>query len=60
MATIANVAPTTRLRLTARGRRVLASIAALPAVIAIALAVLGLLALVPIGIRYWQGRQGPF
>jgi len=41
MATIANVAPTTRLRLTARGRRVLASIAALPAVIAIALAVLG-------------------
>jgi Tfp pilus assembly protein FimV len=41
MATIANVTPTTRLRLTARGRRVLASVAALPAVIAITLAVLG-------------------
>ncbi|MCK6067037.1 MULTISPECIES: LysM peptidoglycan-binding domain-containing protein [Microbacterium] len=41
MATIASVAPTTRLRLTARGRRLLAGLAALPAAIAIALAVLG-------------------
>lgn len=40
MATIASVAPTTRLRLTARGRRVLASLAALPAVLAITWAAL--------------------
>lgn len=40
MATIASVAPTTRLRLTARGRRVLAWLAALPAVIAITVAAL--------------------
>lgn len=41
MTTLASAAPTTRLRLTARGRRVLATLAALPAVVAIALAVLG-------------------
>lgn len=41
MSTIATVAPTsTRLRLTTRGRRVLATLAALPAVVAIAIAVL--------------------
>lgn len=40
MTSIAITAPTTRLRLTARGRRVLATLAALPAVIAIAVAAL--------------------
>ena len=35
----ASLAPSTRLRLTARGRRVLATLAALPAVIALGLAV---------------------
>lgn len=39
MTTIA-IAPTTRLRLTTRGRRVLAALAALPAVIAITIAAL--------------------
>ncbi|MGP3535199.1 LysM peptidoglycan-binding domain-containing protein [Microbacterium sp. RD1] len=41
MTTLASTAPTIRLRLTARGRRVLAGLAALPAVVAIVMAVLG-------------------
>jgi Tfp pilus assembly protein FimV len=40
MTAIAAPAPTTRLRLTARGRRVLAAVAALPAVVAVVFAVL--------------------
>ena len=38
--TAITIAPTTRLRLTTRGRRVLAGLAALPAVVAIAIAAL--------------------
>ncbi|WP_278101281.1 LysM peptidoglycan-binding domain-containing protein [Microbacterium proteolyticum] len=41
MSSIAVTAPTTRLRLTARGRRVFAFLAALPVVVALALAVVG-------------------
>jgi Tfp pilus assembly protein FimV len=41
MTTLASAAPATRLRLTARGRRVLTAMAALPAVVAIAFAVFG-------------------
>lgn len=41
MSSIAVTAPTTRLRLTARGRRVFAFVAALPVVIALAIAVVG-------------------
>ncbi len=41
MTTLAITTPRTRLRLTARGRRVLAALASAPAVVAIALAVLG-------------------
>lgn len=41
MTTIAIVEPATRIRLTVRGRRVLAALAALPAVVVIVLAVLG-------------------
>src|SRR5690348_11731965 len=41
MTTIASPAPTTRLRITPRGRRVLAGAAALPVVIAVAIAALG-------------------
>jgi Tfp pilus assembly protein FimV len=40
MSSIAITAPTTRLRLTTRGRRVLAALAALPAVVAIVVAAL--------------------
>ncbi|MFJ6654435.1 LysM peptidoglycan-binding domain-containing protein [Microbacterium sp. NPDC091313] len=41
MTTIASTTPVTRLRITARGRRVLAAVVSLPVVVAIALAVLG-------------------
>lgn len=41
MTSIAVTAPATRLRLTARGRRVFAFLAALPVVVALALAVVG-------------------
>ncbi|MDJ1115040.1 LysM peptidoglycan-binding domain-containing protein [Microbacterium dauci] len=37
--TITDIRPTTRLRLTVRGRRVLAAIAAMPAVVALAIAI---------------------
>jgi LysM repeat protein len=37
--TITDIRPTTRLRLTVRGRRVLAALAALPAVVALAVAI---------------------
>ncbi|KZE40631.1 LysM peptidoglycan-binding domain-containing protein [Microbacterium sp. T32] len=41
MSSIAVTTPTTRLRLTARGRRVFAFLAALPVVVALAIAVVG-------------------
>lgn len=41
MSSIAVTAPTTRLRLTARGRRVFAFVAALPVIVALAIAVVG-------------------
>lgn len=41
MSSIAITAPTTRLRITARGRRVVAFLAALPVVVALGLAVVG-------------------
>jgi Tfp pilus assembly protein FimV len=41
MSAIAMPAPTTRLRITARGRRVLAGAAALPVVVAVAVAMIG-------------------
>ncbi|MEV8241048.1 LysM peptidoglycan-binding domain-containing protein [Microbacterium testaceum] len=41
MSSITLTAPTTRLRLTARGRRVVAFLAALPVVVALAIAVVG-------------------